>query len=282
MRQHDHNTIPRPFLRWVGGKTQLLGTLTAWVGKAGAFRAYHEPFLGGGALFFALHRNGGLKRRQVHLSDTNQPLVDAYRGVQTCLPKVTAHLRAHHTKHDRVAYYDIRKVDQDYLTLPERAARFIYLNQACFNGFYREDEQGRFNVPPSASRTKLVLDDANLKECSLVLAKTTLAQRHVADLLEYVRPGDLVYLDPPYLAPSGTAVVPYGRTRFGIESQRLLAVVVRRLHRRRVKIILSNSLTPDTLRLYRGFHIERIVARRSVSSRAQGRTPKAELLVRNF
>jgi len=102
------------------------------------------------------------------------------------------------------------------------SVRFIYLNQACFNGWYRENERGRFNVHISTSRTILALDETNLKACSVALSGVALRQRHMADLLENVRPHDLVYLDPPYLAPSGAAVITYGRARFRIESHRLL------------------------------------------------------------
>ena len=150
---------PRPFLKWVGGKRQLLPALLQAVDSTGSFADYHEPFLGGGALFFALSRSGRLSGRS-HLSDVNQNLMDAYVGVRDHASAIVRLLKKHRKQHCEEYFYDVRAAVPR--NLPGRAARVIYLNKTCFNGLYRENSKGKFNAPFGRYKNPAIFDEEKL------------------------------------------------------------------------------------------------------------------------
>jgi len=264
-------------LKWAGGKGRLLPKLLARVPNG--FNAYHEPFVGGGALFFALAGQGRIGR--AYLSDANAGLIDVYLALRDDVEGVIAALGQH--VYERAQYYRVRALNPDDLTLPERAARVIYLNKTCYNGLYRENRAGQFNVPFGRYKNPTICDEPNLRAASAVLQGVDIARRRFATVLDYAQPGDFVYFDPPYHPVSPTAnFTGYDRHGFGPADQTELRDVFAELGRRGVRAMLSNSDTPFIRQLYADFHVEQVYAARAVNSKANGRGKVAELLIRNF
>lgn len=272
---------PQPFLKWVGGKRQLLAELRTRVAQARPYGRYHEPFVGGGALFFDLYGRHELGRSKAILSDNNPRLIEAYEGVQKNVEQVIALLERHQAAHSEEHYYQVRaEVPDDKIAC---AARLIYLNRTCFNGLYRENSKGEFNVPMGRYKNPLICNAANLRVVSAALCRCQIHRSHFTAVLDRAVEGDLVYFDPPYDPVSKTAnFTSYHRDPFGEDAQRSLADVFRRLHGRGVKLVLSNSDTPLIQELYAPFTIEVVMARRQVNSRADKRGEVREVLARNF
>lgn len=268
---------PRPFLKWAGGKTQLLGPLLAHVDRLSPFGAYHEPFLGGGALYFELVASGRLGGA-ARLSDANPALVTVYEVVRDDVEALIVRLREHAARHDEAHYYAVRAEAPSERV--EQAARFIYLNKTCFNGLYRENAAGRFNVPIGRYTNPAICDEPVLRAASAALRGAVVAHRGFAAVLDVARPGDLVYFDPPYVPLSATAsFTRYARDDFGDTDQVALAAVFRALAARGVKVLLSNSMTPRVRELYAGFSVDTVLASRAVNSRGGGRGAVEEALV---
>jgi len=270
---------PRPFLKWAGGKGQLLPELIARLPER--FAAYHEPHVGSGALFFDLTTRGILS--DVRLSDVNPTLIDTYLAVRDCVEDVIAILRKHQRKHDRDYYYVVRAVDPSRLTLAGRAARMIYLNKTCYNGLYRENKLGQFNVPFGRYNNPTICDAANLRNVSRALQGVDIAQSGYRSVLDTAGPGDFVYFDPPYHPLSATSsFTAYHRNGFGEDDQHGLRDVFAELSRRGVYAMLSNSDTRLIRGLYQDFRIERVYASRSINSNSSKRGKIAELIVRSY
>jgi DNA adenine methylase len=270
----------RPFLKWAGGKGQLLVELEERVRLAGPFGAYHEPFLGGGALFFHLRRNG-LLRHGAFLSDGNPRLMDAWLGVRDHVDAVVAQLQEHAARHGPEHYRAVRAEVPG--TLAGRAARVIYLNRTCFNGLYRENASGAFNVPMGRYANPRICDEGNLRAASRALEGVDLGCRPFATVLEAAREGDLAYLDPPYVPLTATAsFTAYAAGGFGDAEQRRLAEVFGRLAAQGVRALLSNSMTERVRELYGRFTVDTVWAGRPVNRDASKRGRVAEALVRNW
>ena len=271
---------PRPFLKWVGGKRQLMPELLKAVAAAGSFRRYHEPFIGGGALFFALAHTEQLSRRS-YLSDINQNLIDAYLGVRDDVQAVIAALTTHKRLHGEQYYYEIRASMPRKLA--RRAARIIYLNKTCYNGLYRENSKGRFNVPCGRYKNPNICDEENLRAVAKTLKGVDIEPRSFTAVLETSKRNDLVYFDPPYNPLSKTAgFTSYSREGFGAEAQVELAGVFDQLARRGVKVILSNSMTEFTKSLYADHYCYQVLGTRRVNSRADRRGKVPEALITSF
>lgn len=272
---------PQPFLKWVGGKRQLLSELRARVELARPYARYHEPFVGGGALFFDLYGQQKLGRSKARLSDNNPRLIEAYEGVQRNVEQVIALLEQHQSAHSEEHFYRVRAtVPEDKIAC---AARLIYLNRTCFNGLYRENSKGEFNVPMGRYKNPLICNASNLRAVSKALGRCQIHRSHFTAVLDRAEAGDLVYFDPPYDPVSKTSnFTSYHRDPFGEDAQRSLADVFRRLHGRGVKLLLSNSDTPLIQELYAPYTVETVMACRRVNSRADKRGVVREVLVRNF
>lgn len=282
-RGRDHLPIgpARPFLKWVGGKGQLLPALLERIALVGKISGYHEPFIGGGALFFALRAGGSLPEDRVFLSDTNPNLLDAYLGVRDAVDEVIARLLSHKAKHGEEHYYAQRAAVPRHVA--GRAARIIYLNKTCYNGLYRENSKGGFNVPMGRYKNPGICDEENLRAASAALQGVNIARRDFRTVLDHAKKGDLVYFDPPYWPVSATSsFTAYAKDNFGEQDQRDLAAVFSALAKRGVKVLLSNSDTPFVRELYRDFPIDTVLATRNVNSRADRRGKVNEVLVRSF
>ncbi len=261
---------PRPFLKWAGGKSKLVETIMARFPHS--FGDYFEPFLGGGAVFF------GLGPERAVLADMNLELVTAYKALRDDLPRVMAALRKHRA--DRDHFYEVRAKDASSMSPTARAARMIYLNRTCYNGLYRVNRSGSFNVPFGKYDNPTICDEENLRAVSHALQDAQIEHADVFTTVAKARAGDLVYFDPPYDPVSKTAsFVSYTEKGFTSEDQERLAQTFASLAERGVHAVLSNSDTPFIRKLYKGFRVETVHVRRAINSRADRRGPVAEVLV---
>ncbi|MDD3825234.1 MAG: DNA adenine methylase [Anaerolineae bacterium] len=274
---------PTPFLKWAGGKGQLLAQFEPyWPAE---FGRYFEPFLGGGAVFFHLYNTGRLAGKEVVLVDRLEELINCFRVVRDQVEALIAELRRHEPhKLDREYYGRVRAWDRepDYALRGEveRAARLLYLNRTCYNGLYRVNRRGQFNVPFGRYRNPTVCDAPNLRAAARALEGVRLVAGDFEAVLEEAGPGDLVYLDPPYQPLSATAnFTAYTAGDFAFDDQRRLARLFRELDARGCQVMLSNSDTESIRALYVGYTQVVLHAARPINSRARGRGPVPELLV---
>ena len=215
------------------------------------------------------------------LSDVNPSLVDVYLALRDCVDEVIRALRRH--RHEEDYYYKTRALQPGGLSLPERAARVIYLNKTCYNGLYRENRAGQFNVPFGRYKIPTICDEPNLRAASQALQSVRIACRHFSSVLDAAQPGDFVYIDPPYHPVSKTAnFTAYDRNGFGEKDQIQLRDVFSELARNGVQAMLSNSDTPFIRGLYAGFAISRVYATRAVNSKADSRGKVTEVIVCNY
>jgi len=264
------NVTPRPFLKWAGGKGQLLGRLCARVPPS--YRRYFEPFLGGGALFFSLRPARGF------LSDVNGEIIDCYTAVRDDVTALVAALRDH--RYECKHYYAVRDADPAKLSLAERAARTIFLNKTGFNGLYRVNRAGKFNVPFGRYAKPAICDEENLRACSAALANTELVAADFATAAARAAAGDFVYFDPPYVPLSRTAAfTAYAPGGFDLDAQARLATFFGALAARGVAVLLSNSDVPEIRKLYARYRFDSIEATRVINCKATRRGPVRELLV---
>lgn len=271
--------LPRPFLKWAGGKGQLVERLLDLA--PAYFRAYHEPFLGGGAVFFALHRAGRLAGGKVYLADVNPELVATFRAVRDDVNSVMARLREH--KYDSDHYYSVRAQNPARMKPAALAARMIFLNRTGFNGLYRVNRRGEFNVPFGRYKNPRICDAENLTAASAALREMEIRAEPFETVLDRTRKGDFVYCDPPYVPLGETAsFVDYSRHGFSLDDQERLAQVFEQLARRGVYVMLSNSDTPWVRKRYRDFRRVKLLANRPVNSRADRRGPVGELVVLSY
>lgn len=266
---------PRPFLKWAGGKGRLLRQITPYFPADS--HTYFEPFCGGGAVFFARQPTRAV------LSDINPELVNVYQRVRDDVAGVIAVLRTHAAHHSAEHFYAVRAQQPAALTPMERAARVIYLNRTCFNGLYRENAQGRFNVPLGRYVNPTICDVPTLHAASRALQAADLRLASFDHVLALAQPGDVVYFDPPYHPLSVTSnFTSYSRFAFGVAEQQQLCTVFAELARRGVRALLSNSDCPFTRELYQDFRIITITAGRSINTRADRRGAITEILALNW
>jgi len=267
----------RPFVKWAGGKSQLLEELLGRIPRG--FVTYYEPFLGGGALLFALQ-----PKKAVAL-DINAELINAYCVIKEDVEALIRSLRRHVYKKEY--YYKIREADRraeykDWTPL-ERASRLIYLNKTCYNGLYRVNAKGFFNVPFGRYVNPTIVDAANLRACHAVLQQVDIRQGSFEQIEDEVTGDDFIYFDPPYVPISSTAYFTgYSSQGFDLKMHERLAALCRRLDKRSVRFMLSNSAAPLAKDLYRKFRIETVTAARALNSKGTRRGKIEEVIVRNY
>jgi len=262
----------RPVLKWAGGKTQLLPQILERL--PARIETFFEPFVGGAAVFFALAAEGRFQRAV--LADRNPDLVAVYRALQADAEAVIDELSQ--MRHSEAEYYRIRELSPRRLA--QRAARVIYLNKTGYNGLYRVNRSGQFNVPFGRYKKPNICDAENLRAAARVLEGVEIVEADFEEVCARARPGDAVYLDPPYVPLSKTAnFTAYARHPFGPSEHQRLARAFAELERRRVAAVLSNSDTPETRALYRGFRAKKVQVSRAINSRPTARGPIDELLV---
>lgn len=256
----------KPILKWAGGKTQMLGDLLPKVPSS--YGRYIEPFLGGGAMFFAL------QPEQAVIADSNPELINLYRQVANHVDDVVCQLKKYENTQEM--FYTVRGQDWTMLPEAEAAARTIFLNKTCFNGLYRVNKKGRFNVPFGKYKNPKICDEEGLKAASAALKKAEIVCGDYLLVLEhYAQPGDFVFLDPPYLPISEYSDFKrYTKEQFYEEDHVELAKMVKTLHERGCHVILTNSNHPLVHELYAPFTIDVIQTKRHIS--CNGSTRKGE------
>ena len=296
----------RPILKWAGGKRQLLHALRPYY--PAAFTRYIEPFMGSGAVFLDLHNQGRLRGCEAWLSDVNADVVGCYLMVRDAVEEVIAALQSlerEYRQHGREHFYDVRDtrfnparrlVHADPSPAsrytPELAAMLIYLNRTGYNGLFRVNSQGAFNVPHGRHSSVRICDADNLRRAAAALRRpgVHLAVRLFERALESAGAGDFVYLDPPYAPLSRTAhFTAYTAAKFGPAEQTALQRAVIELAGRGAYVLLSNSAAPAVRRLYAenpevrsaGLKTRTVPARRAINSRAAGRGAVLEYLITN-
>jgi DNA adenine methylase len=272
----------KPFLKWAGGKQQLLAQYEPYFPTN--FDRYCEPFIGGGAVFFHLWNTGRLPGR-ASLFDNNEELINTYVVARDSVDELIEGLEGHREKHCREYYYEIRNLDRQNIALSnvERAARTIYLNKTCYNGLYRVNRKGQFNVPMGSYKNPKIFDKEVLRTASIALQGICIEVRDFHSVVELAQPGDFFYFDPPYDPLSKTAsFTSYTAGNFHDQDQRDLADVFTQLAAKGCLCMLSNSHTPFILELYRHFRIDIVQANRAINSDANRRGAIEEVVVLNY
>lgn len=266
-----------PIVKWVGGKRQLMFELLKNMPKS--YNRYFEPFIGGGALFFEL------RPENAYISDMNEELINLYSIVRDNVYDLIADLNKHEVSKEY--FLEIRNLDRtdEYKNLSnvQRASRFIYLNRTCFNGLYRVNSQGQFNVPFGNYKNPRIVDENNLLNCSELLKNTEIKCADFSGILLKVKKGDFVYFDPPYVPLNETSsFTSYTKNGFDMDMQFELREVCNELNSMGVMFMLSNSDTKLVNELYANYEIKKVFASRAVNANADGRGKITEVLVRNY
>lgn len=266
-----NNNIARPLLKWAGGKTQLLPDLLASVPTR--FNRYIEPFFGGGALFFALEPEESI------IADINPELINLYRTVGSDVERVIEELHQH--KNTQESFYEVRSLDWRELDAAAAAARTIYLNRTCFNGLYRVNKSGGFNVPFANYKNPKIVDEANLRRAAVVLSKARIIEGDYLTVLQSeAKQGDFVFLDPPYLPISvNSDFKRYTKEQFHEDDHRRLAIEVKRLSQLGCHVVLTNSNHPLVHELYSEYDIRILSTKRNINSHGNKRTGEDALIV---
>ncbi len=276
------------FLKWAGGKARLAHHIIRRIEHESLeVKRYHEPFVGGGAVFFALRAKGLFEAAS--LSDGNAALVEAYSVVRDDVEKLIKYLGNHQRKYRNGEggspsnyYYWVRDEHQPRSTAG-RAARLIFLNKTCFNGLYRVNSRGQFNVPHGRHSNPRILDREGLRKAFAALAGVKIETMDFREACADAQAGDLVYLDPPYQPLSETsAFTQYTSRDFGVADQERLRDTFDDLTARNVPALLSNSDHPTIRGLYKGYNVEEVSMGRSINADGAGRTAITELLFDNF
>lgn len=264
--------IIKPILKWAGGKTQMLDSLLPKVPTS--YGRYIEPFFGGGAMFFAL------QPEQAIIADSNPELINMYRQVASNVDHVIMQLSKYENTPE--VFYSVREQEWSKLSPVEAAARTIFLNKTCFNGLYRVNKHGQFNVPFGKYKNPTICDETTLRAASKVLQKAEiLCGDYILVLDHYAKPGDFIFLDPPYLPISENSDFKrYTKEQFHEGNHIELADMVKRLHKRGCHIVLTNSNHPLVYELYSPFEIEVIQTKRHIS--CNGNTRKGEDVIVNI
>lgn len=277
---------PKPFVKWVGGKRQLLQQFrTMNLYPPFAFdpktATYFEPFVGGGAMFFDL-----LPKKSV-LSDMNLELVTTFNVIKSDVESLIKKLKEHQKNNNKEYYLKIREQKFKKLSDVDVAARFIYLNKTGFNGLYRVNSQGKFNVPYAGNKNPLICDEKNLRKAHDAMKYTKIFHQDYKKVLGKARKGDFIYFDPPYYPVSKTAsFTNYTKEEFLEKEQEELRNIFVKLHKRGCFVMLSNSDTPLINKLYsrldKKIKIHKVYAGRSINSKGEGRGKIKEVVVINY
>ncbi len=269
----------KPFLKWVGGKRQLLPEIRKYIPKE--YSCYIEPFVGAGAVFM------DLKPQTLVINDKNEELIICYQVIKNNVNELIEELKSY--ENNKEFFLRIRSLDREdsykNLSKVKKAARIIYLNKTCFNGLYRVNQKGYFNVPFGKYANPTILDKDNLKEISEYLnsVDVKIFNKDFSNILKEVKSGDFVYLDPPYDPISKTAnFTGYSKDKFDKDDQKKIKELLDSLNKKGAKWLLSNSCTDFIKELYKDYTIIEVNASRNVNSDASKRGKIKEVLIKNY
>jgi len=279
----DTSVNLKPFVKWAGGKTQIINKLKEYFPQS--FNNYFEPFVGGGALLFSV------APKKAIINDSNHELMCVYECLQSdeLYMELLKVLNDFEVKHSEEFYYEIRSMDKEkeFSNLPiyVRAARMIYLNKACFNGLYRVNSKGYFNVPSGKKDKVHTYDKQNMEELRNYFRNNniTILCDDFKRAVKYAKTNDFVYFDPPYDTwDDKDSFTSYSKNVFGKKEQIELCETFKELSRNGVKVMLSNHNTTFINELYEGFNIHVIEAKRIINSKADGRGNVQEVIITNY
>lgn len=284
-QQYDQILVtPKPFVKWAGGKRQLIPILNQNLPES--FGTYYEPFLGGGALLFHIltDKNG----QKCSISDLNSDLVLAYTTIRDRIDALIISLKNHeknYQKNSESYYYSIR--ENNPRSEIEKTSRLIFLNRTCFNGLYRVNSKGKFNVPLGKYSNPNIVNEENIRAVSHILqsSRISIKCRDFEAVLRDAKKGDLIYFDPPYQPVSATAnFTSYTTKDFTYDDLTRLAELCLKLDSRGCKVLLSNSDSKEVTDIFakNPWKIARIEANRSINSNSKKRTGHFELLIKNY
>ncbi|MXQ54968.1 DNA adenine methylase [Shimazuella alba] len=263
--------IGKPFLKWAGGKTALLSKIFPFLPKY--FNSYYEPFIGGGALFFATNPYNSV------ISDINGELINVYVQVRDNCEAIICALKQ--MPYDEDFYYETRK--KKPTNLIDRAIRMIYLNRTCWNGLYRENLKGEFNVPFGKFKNAIICDEVAIRNASTMLKKAKIMNSDFQDALVNVQEGDLVFIDPPYtVINESDRFTKYNSKIFSWEDQIRLAKTAKELTERGAYIVVSNAHHKEIKKLYQDFNSHVIKRTSLISGDKKGRRKTTEYLFTNI
>ncbi|MEH2120182.1 DNA adenine methylase [Nostoc sp.] len=274
--QIPKETSPRPFLKWAGGKSRLIQQYIPYFPKN--YKNYYEPFLGGGAVFFYLQPSAAI------LTDINADLINTYCCVRDDVEELISLLKEHKIRHNKDYYYSVRNNSSG--TCVEKAARIIYLNKTCFNGLYRVNSQGKFNVPLGRYENPNICHENLLRLASIALSHAEIQQADFTEVLNHATSSDdFVFFDPPYHPISETSYfTAYNQNCFSKKDQELLRDTCAELASRGVKVMVCNSDSDFISKIYTDINFEtyKIKAARSINSNIKNRGMIYELLITSF
>lgn len=271
---------PKPFLQWVGGKREMIPQYEIYFPKS--YNNYFEPFLGGGAVFFHLQPDKAI------LADNNLELIKSYEAVRDNPEAIIKLLKELKKRHSKDLYQYVRNMDREFdiftdFKNEEIAARMIFLNQTCFNGLYRVNSKGQFNVPIGSSLNRLICDEHAIRNTSKLLRKVTLLSGDFEAVVKKAKINDFVYLDPPYYPVSAYSdFTRYTKEKFYQNDQMRLKKLVDTLSQKGCKVMLSNSDCQFIRDLYSDYKQVRVNSSRSLNSKKEKRGKVSELLVMNY
>ncbi|WP_341757539.1 DNA adenine methylase [Candidatus Tisiphia endosymbiont of Ditula angustiorana] len=267
----ENDSKAKPFVKWVGGKRSLIKELSTRTPQT--YKRYYEPFVGGGALLFALTPSSAT------ISDINLDLVITYAVIKNNPQELIKLLTKHKVNHCEEYYYKIRKQfinDNDV----EVAGRFIYLNKTCYNGLYRVNNKGEFNVPMGKYKNPAIVDETNIIACSKLLQNVDIQHQDFSEISP--NKGDFVYIDPPYHPINNKSFTKYTKLDFTEIDQIKLYQKCKELNDKGVYFMLSNSNIQFIKHMYKDFYIEIIEVPRTINCKANGRKNAEEVLIRNY
>jgi DNA adenine methylase len=271
------NGIPT-FVKWAGGKKQLLEQFKPYFPHK--INRYFESFVGGGAVAFYIIKH--YKPKEVYLSDNNEELINTYLVIRDSVERLISQLKEYKKSHSKEFYYEVRAENPKNLSLSERAVRFVYLNKTCFNGLYRVNSKGEFNVPIGSYKNPSIVNEKELREISKLLKDVNIKAQQFNKIESRVRRNDFVYFDPPYYPIKRGSFTTYTKESFLDKEQMELARLFKALDKKGARVMLSNSDSGFIKGLYKGYNIGIVKASRMINCDAKGRGKINEIIVTNY
>ena len=272
------NKIPT-FVKWAGGKKQLIDQFKPFFPKE--IKRYSDPFVGGGAVLFYVLKN--YKPKEVFIFDINEELINTYETIKNDVENLIVELKKLKSLHNKEHYYEIRAENPQLLSKLTRASRFIYLNKTCFNGLYRVNSKGSFNVPIGSYKNPLICPEDDLREISKLLKNVNIICGGFEECLKLAKKKDFIYFDPPYYPLNKSSFTTYTKDKFLDEEQIKLKEVFSKLDKKKCKVMLSNSDTKFIKDLYEEYQpIKKVRATRMINCNASKRGKINEIVVRNY
>jgi DNA adenine methylase len=281
----------KPFLKWAGGKTQLLDKIALELPPT--INRYFEPFLGGGAVLFYIIQKYNLK--EVIISDINYDLINTYEVIKNNVEALITYLDIYKKQHSEKFYYTIRGLESPItkklnlkvlndsnLSSIESAARFIYLNKTCFNGLYRVNKDNKFNVPLGRYKNPEIYNKKNLFEISKLLQNVEIKCFSYEKIKNLVKKNDFIYIDPPYDQLNNNSFTTYTEFNFTREDQIKLRDFYKFLDSKGCKVLLSNSSTNFIKEIYNVYNLKEIDAKRMINCNGKNRGKIKEIIVKNY